>query len=81
MLFRSPKAYAENNLKTYLYYRDLHLNNIDILNVYLETFNDKKEDGPQYIQKEVIDFSIFDPKSKYDKSSTSDWLRNIITKF
>lgn len=41
-----PKSYNTRNLETYLYYRDLHLNNVDILNVYLHTFGRDHLDQP-----------------------------------
>ena len=75
-----PKAYKIDNLETYIYYRDLNQNNVDILNAYLKTFNDTKTDKAQYIEKEVIDLSFFDPKPRYDKSSTSNWLKGFISK-
>lgn len=75
-----PKAYKIDNLETYIYYRDLNQNNVDILNAYLNTFNDKKTNKAQYIEKEVIDLSFFDPRPRYDKSSTSNWLKGFISK-
>ena len=65
-----PKAYAINNLIKYANLRDLYLNNVDILNIYLDTLHFKKENNVLEIKKEVLDFSMFDPRSSYDKSST-----------
>ena len=75
-----PKSYKTRNLETYLYYRDLHLNNVDILNAYLHTFERDHLDQPDYIEKEVIDLSFFDPRPRYDKSSTSNWLKGFISR-
>src|SRR5690554_5270092 len=75
-----PKSYKTRNLETYLYYRDLHLNNVDILNAYLHTFERDHLDQPNYIEKEVIDLSFFDPRPRHDKSSTSNWLNGFISR-
>lgn len=75
-----PKSYNTRNIELYLYYRDLHLNNVDILNAYLHKFEGDHLDQPDYIEKEVIDLSFFDPKPRYDKSSTSNWLKGFISR-
>ena len=75
-----PKAYAINNLIKYANLRDLYLNNVDILNIYLDTLHFKKENNVLEIKKEVLDFSMFDPRSSYDKSSTSNWLKGLISR-
>lgn len=71
-----PKGYQVNNLERYINIRNLHLNHIDIRKLYLETLdqNHKKEKEAKY------DFSMFEPRSRYDKSSTSNWLKGFISK-
>ncbi len=75
-----PKAYGLKNLEVYLSTRNLHLNNIDIVNTYLKTFHYPKSHKVQPIEKEVLDFSMFDPRPSYDKSSHSLWLKGFISK-
>ncbi len=75
-----PKAYGLKNLDVYLSTRNLHLNNIDIVNTYLKTLHYAKSHKVQPIEKEVLDFSMFDPRPSYDKSSHSLWLKGFISK-
>lgn len=75
-----PKAYTEKNLIKYANLRNLFLNNVDILNVYLDTLHFEKEDNVLEIKKEVLDFSMFASKTSYDKSSTSNWVKGLISK-
>ena len=75
-----PKAYDVDNLKRYVSLRDLHLNNVDIQMAYFKTLHYKKTDELQNIEKEVFNFSMFEPKSNYDKSSTSNWVKGLISR-
>ena len=75
-----PKAFKVDNLKRYISLRDLFLNNVDIQDAYLKTIHFSKTDTLQPIKKEVLDFSMFEPKSNYDKSSTSNWVKGFISK-
>lgn len=74
-----PKAYSKKNLRHYLSLRNLRLNNIDIRNYYLDTLTVERT-NLVYIEKEEFDFSMFEPKQLYDKSSTSNWLKGFISK-
>lgn len=75
-----PKAYASHNLQHYLLYRDLYNNGVDLLNLYLDTLHYTPSDNPQLISQESHDYSMFEPRNRYDKSSTSDWLKGHIAK-
>ena len=75
-----PKAYGIDNLKRYVTLRDLDLNNVDICNAYLQTIHYETTDDYQNIEKEVFDFSMFEPKTNYDKSSTSNWVKGFISR-
>ena len=74
-----PKAYSRSNLRHYLSNRNLHLNNVDIRSYYLDTL-DKPRNETHYKEKESYDFSMFEPKTSYDKSSRSNWVKGFISK-
>ncbi len=80
ILSSRPKAYSLKMLNKIINLRNLNLNNIDIQNLYLDTLHLDDSDEIQEIEKEVLDFSMFDPKSSYDKSSTSRWLKRFISR-
>ena len=75
-----PKAYEIKNLERYVSLRDLHLNDVDILKAYLKTIHYEKTNKYQDIEKEIFDFSIFEPRTNYDKSSTSNWVKGFISR-
>lgn len=75
-----PKAYASQHLQHYLQYRDLHNNGIDLLNLYLDTLHYTPTDKALDIFQESHDYSIFEPRHRYDKSSNSDWVKGFIAK-
>lgn len=71
-----PKGYNINSLERYLNIRNLYLNHVDIRKLYLDTVNSKVKK-----QKEVkYDFSMFETKTRYDKSSSSNWVRGFISR-
>ena len=74
-----PKAYTKENLRYYISLRNLHLNNVDIRNHYLDTLNEPRN-KKHYKEKESFDFSMFEAKSLYDKSSRSNWVKGFISK-
>lgn len=69
-----PKGYCRESLAAYLNLRNLYLNHIDIRNLYLDSLDPKitKQKEDRY------DFSMFEPRSSYDKSSSSKWLKGHI---
>ena len=75
-----PKGFGLKNLKRYVSLRDLHLNNVDVQEAYLKTLYYEKTDSTQPIEKEVINLSMFDERSSYDKSSTSNWVKGLISR-
>ena len=75
-----PKGFGLKNLKRYVSLRDLHLNNVDVQEAYLKTLYYEKTDSTQPIEKEVINLSMFDERSSYDKSSTSNWMKGFIAR-
>ena len=46
----------------------------------MHTLHFNRDSKPVQLKKEVLDFSMFDPKPSYDKSSTSNWLKGFILK-
>ena len=75
-----PKAYSVKHLKHYILYRDLYQNGVDIQNLFLDTLHFDRDSKPLQLEKEVLDFSMFDPKPLFHKSSTSNWLKGFISK-
>lgn len=75
-----PKAYARQNLSTYLNYRMNAINGIDLRHAYLESQSMKVTDNTVYF-KESYDFSIFEPSTQvYQKASTSNFIKGVISK-
>ncbi|CAM4346612.1 UPF0236 family protein [Erysipelothrix inopinata] len=71
-----PKGYCKENLNAYLNLRNLFLNHIDIRNLYLDSIDPKS-----IKQKEAkYDFSMFEQRNAYDKSSSSRWLKAHISR-
>lgn len=75
-----PKAYSEKHLPIYLNHRMHYLNHYDIRKLYLEAIHIrpnhegiKKLDPP-------LNLSIFDKRPRYDKSSTSNWIKGLIAR-
>jgi len=56
-----PKAYSEKNIEIYLKLQEMHLNNINIIDYYLKTYN--SEENYIYNNEKEINFSIFEKKS------------------
>lgn len=74
-----PKAYNTGNLKTYINHRRHYLNNYDLRQLYLESLKvslikNKRDLDPK------LDFSMFDSKPQYDKSSNSNWVKGFIAR-
>lgn len=70
-----PKAYARENLRRYLTIADGTRNGVDLLNLYLDTFDLPRSNKHIEIKKEEYDFSMFEQNNRSDKSSTSNWLK------
>lgn len=75
-----PKAYASKNLARYINLRDLFNNGVDLINLYLDTLHLPPSNKPQTIPQETFDFSHFEPRNRYDKSSLSNWVKGLISK-
>lgn len=75
-----PKAYSLKNLIHYVNTRDMFNNGVDIINLYLDTLHLPASKKPQRIPKETLDFSLFEPRSRYDKSSSSNWTKGFISR-
>ena len=69
-----PKAYKKPNLSIYLNHRMHYLNHIDLRKLYIDSRSFSKANH-QVIMDPSIDLSIFESKNRYDKSSTSNWLK------
>lgn len=74
-----PKAYKKEHLRTYLCLRNLHTNNVDIRKFYLDTLSLPRTQNHTK-EKESFNFSMFEPKTSYDKSSSSNWVKGFISK-
>ena len=71
-----PKAYSEDNLKKYISYRDLKLNNYDIRSLFIASLKSKDD---EYIEDEKpLNWSIFEERSKTDKATSSNWLKGFV---
>lgn len=56
-----PKAYSQNNIEIYLKLQEMTLNNINILDYYLKSYN--SDDNYIYNKEKEVDFSIFEKES------------------
>ena len=56
-----PKAYSQNNIENYLKLQEIFLNDINILDYYLKTYN--SNDDYIYNNEKEVDFSFFEKKS------------------
>ena len=75
-----PKAYARNNISTYVNYRLNCINGIDLRKSYLQSLSMKSDDNTVYF-KESFDFSMFEPRvQKYEKSATSNFIKSVISR-
>lgn len=74
-----PKAYARENLRRYLILTDGVRNGVDLMNLYLDTFDLPHSNKHVTVSKEEFDFSMFEQKNSSDKSSTSNWLKGFIS--
>lgn len=74
-----PKAYHIQNLDIYLNHRMHHLNHIDLRSLFIESLDYKKENNTVKVYS-PLDFSFFDKRNQYDKSSNSKWLKGFIAK-
>ncbi len=75
-----PKAYSQKNLKIYLNHRMHYLNNYDLRKLYLKSLNIKPHQEKIKILDKPINLSIFEKRTRYDKSATSNWVKGIIAK-
>ena len=75
-----PKAYARKNLAHYINLRDSFNNGIDLITLYLDTLHLPASEKPQTVPQETFDFSHFEPRNRYDKSSLSNWVKGLISK-
>lgn len=73
-----PKAYKRENLKRYLNTRIQFLSRIDLRQHYLETLTEERKET-YFTPKETFDLSMFEERTGYDKSSTSNWLKGFIS--
>ena len=74
-----PKAYARENLRRYLIITDGARNGVDLMNLYLDTFDLPHSNKHVTISKDEFDFSMFEQRNSSDKSSTSNWLKGFIS--
>lgn len=74
-----PKAYSKENLRHYLTLRNLHLNHVNIRAHYLDSLH-KERTKKHFKEKEVLDFSMFEPNTVYEKSSTSNFIKGFINR-
>ena len=74
-----PKAYKKQNLLIYLNHRMHYLNNVDLRNLYIKSLDFTKENH-QIKMTPSLDFSMFEQRDRYDKSSSSNWVRGFIAK-
>lgn len=57
----TPKAYSRKYIETYLKLQEMKLNNINIIQYYLDTYN--SSENYIYNNEKEVDFSLFDNKS------------------
>ena len=74
-----PKAFKKTNLQIYLNHRMLHLNHFNLRFLYLSSLQFFKTDNRRKIASS-LDFSLFEPSSRYDKSSSSHWVKGFIAR-
>lgn len=75
-----PKAYAKNNISTYVNYRLNYVNGIDLRKSYLQSLSMESKDSTVHFKKS-FDFSMFEPRvQKYEKSATSNFIKSFILK-
>lgn len=74
-----PKAFDIARLKYYLNHRMYHRNNINLRYLYISALNCPKSKNQRYIKK-PIDLSMFEKRNRFDKSTSSNFIKSIIAR-